>query len=536
MKKTLFLCLIMILGACSKDETESVFELSDQSLLFSSFEGSNTLGIRASGNWEILAEVPDWCSIDKLSGNGISTISIKVLTNTNKQKRSFELNVKSGAQIISLIIEQSANNDEDLLIVSPTEFVLTSLGQEIKLSIEANNDWEIKNIPAWCKVNTVNGESGKNDIAILVEANTVDKEREVQLTIASGKLNKTIRIYQEEFLPNNVLRLKEAGTLKSELERRNMTSVTDLVIYGKMNGDDFGTIRKLEGLLSLDISKVQILESYSKIEYTVNSEAYSYWHVCKANVIPEAAFLDLRSVESIKLPPLVSNIEDRAFEGCSSLKQVTIPETIKELSTNMFSGCSSLRSIDFPSKLEVIGERAFASCESLSDIKFHSNIKEIRFAAFAYCTSLISVIIPDNITILGDGAFTYCKSLKTVKISNRIKSLTYTFMGCESLENVDLPPLLESLESQTFGGCKSLKSIKLPKTLSRLGSMVFYNCSSLKEIHVLNSNPPTISTFYPEAAFHGFNSSSFILYIPKGSKATYASSSWRFYFKDLVEF
>ena len=58
----------------------------------------------------------------------------------------------------------------------------------------------------------------------------------------------------------------------------------------------------------------------------------------------------------------------------------------------------------------------------------------------------------------------------------------YTFNGCTSLKNVELPESLISLGTYSFTGCSNLETINIPSKITTIGNNTFQNCSKLSEL------------------------------------------------------
>ena len=106
--------------------------------------------------------------------------------------------------------------------------------------------------------------------------------------------------------------------------------------------------------------------------------------------------------------------------------------------------------------------------------------------------SLERIEFPDSITSIEKHAFYGCKSLKSIVLPKNLTSIgDCTFNECESLESIVLPENLTSIGECAFWECKSLKSIVLPKNLTSIGKYAFNGCESLESI-VLPKNLTSI--------------------------------------------
>ena len=81
----------------------------------------------------------------------------------------------------------------------------------------------------------------------------------------------------------------------------------------------------------------------------------------KLSVIPQIAF-EHCGISELKLPPVLTEIEEMAFMGCENLEKVVLPSTIKKIHADAFTNCSKLREVVIPESVKSIefGEAAFA--------------------------------------------------------------------------------------------------------------------------------------------------------------------------------
>lgn len=110
-----------------------------------------------------------------------------------------------------------------------------------------------------------------------------------------------------------------------------------------------------------------------------------------------------------------------------------------------------------------------------------------------------TITVPDTVTEIQDYAFASNVNLKSVKLSKNLQYLgTNVFFNCRSLESLELPATLKSIDSFAF--CASgLKSITIPEsdTLTSLPQFAFYQCPDLQEVVL-----PMTMTNIPEDAFN----------------------------------
>lgn len=62
---------------------------------------------------------------------------------------------------------------------------------------------------------------------------------------------------------------------------------------------------------------------------------------------------------------------------------------------------------------------------------------------------------------------------------------TFAFDGCTSLSEIQLPPLMRTIEHDAFNGCEALKSVTIQSVaMETIGDKAFMNCKALEEIQI----------------------------------------------------
>ena len=212
------------------------------------------------------------------------------------------------------------------------------------------------------------------------------------------------------------------------------------------------------------------------------------------------------TVESINIPESVANIGVSAFEGCSALKTVTIPDSCG-VQAMAFYGCSSLTDINYNETAVRTAPTAFAetawynsqpdgivyhgksACAYKGDFKANETIKDgtvvVADGLFYGDEELTSIDIADSVEYIGSMAFEECINLREVKLPKSLYTICEeTFYGCESLESITLPDVVNIGES-AFAHCISLKNIVIPESVEfGIDDSAFLNCTSLQKVTV----------------------------------------------------
>ena len=205
-----------------------------------------------------------------------------------------------------------------------------------------------------------------------------------------------------------------------------------------------------------------------------------------ANVtkIGQYAFDSYKTLKSVVLPNLVTNIEFKAFYECTELIDVHLGESIEIIGQNSFSGCTHLKAINFPEKLEYINGSAFWGCDSLTEITLPDSLKELDTGAFANCKELANVDLGEGVKTLDSEAFTGCIKLKSITIPNSVTSIRGNcFSGCSILEDVVVGDGVVTIGYRAFYDCNELTTVHLGKNIIKLDSGAFMSCSHLTTIN-----------------------------------------------------
>ena len=268
--------------------------------------------------------------------------------------------------------------------------------------------------------------------------------------------------------------------------------------------------------------------------------------------IEENVFSNCKSVTSVTIPDLVTQIGDRAFYGCNSIKTFIVgggvtrigkdqygPKKVIWLTNKLPLGYEELWSsvnyiafdpgkkienkIVYPhlsSMFEVEGimyvptNMTEKTCDVIDcsygniDVKISPtvsfrgvtmNVKGVAPFAFCGCNALESVVLNDKIVTLEESVFYGCSNLRKVTMSNSVKEIgDYCFTGCASLEQFKIGENVETIGSSAFSNCSSLKEITIPQSVADIGYRAFVYCESLENVIIADR---TQSLFFYQLPF-----------------------------------
>ena len=362
----------------------------------------------------------------------------------------------------------------------------------------------------------------------------------------------------------DVIHVPKGGMLAGILNELGLTEPSSLKLSGTLGISDFTTLRNIQSLEHLDISRVNLS--------VLPTEAFLECTNIKSVILPNTltaigtqAFC-LSSLVSISIPASVETIEGGAFFRCTALQTVTFEEgsklkTIKNGSiwSGVFESCTSLTTIEIPASVETIGYDAFFGCSSLKTVTFEkgSKLKTVETNVFIYCTSLTSIEIPASVEEIERYAFSGCTSLQTVTFEkgSKLKTIGYfAFINCTSLTTIEIPASVETIRGGAFSDCTSLKTVTFEKgsqlltvygyyahgafsdctalttvdmsactQVTEIGYRAFYEDSKLQLFKIGTRTPPSCG----DNAFWGINSYS-VLKVPAGCVDAYKKAKgWK---------
>ena len=162
------------------------------------------------------------------------------------------------------------------------------------------------------------------------------------------------------------------------------------------------------------------------------------------------------------IPPFINNkkvaiILDRALIGLLGVKSVDLPYTLKEIKEYGLCDLYDLRSLVIPASVEILGKHAISSLIECKSLIFEAGSKLYRvdYGAFDNCGAE-EIALPPLITTYDSDTFFYCKRLKRVYIcsENVFNNNTKTFDEASKNAVVYAPM---GYKGEFFGGKRVIK-------------------------------------------------------------------------------
>ena len=210
-------------------------------------------------------------------------------------------------------------------------------------------------------------------------------------------------------------------------------------------------------------------------------------------------------------------LEYSIFDRCDSLEKVYVPHDFSstfngEISPNKIvkavaaCGKNAYCSIDTDTGLFVVygvgemynytsGNQWSSYRNVIKNIEFVQGITTIGAYSFYYGNGneygynlIQSVTMPNTINKIYKYAFSYCNNLKTVYWSSNLILIDEHAFEYTSLNEIQLPSSVETINNFVFSHSSSTENIVLPSQLKTLGEGVFFGLTKLKSFSISSQN------------------------------------------------
>ena len=228
--------------------------------------------------------------------------------------------------------------------------------------------------------------------------------------------------------------------------------------------------------------------------------------------IGDRAFENRTDLRTVMIPDSLEKIEFEAFYNCINLKIVDLSSNLTTIGYDVFGNCKSISKIEIPKSLKKfdgtwgsgtnLSYGAFGGCSNLKTVNFEAGSTIVCAALFMGCDGIEEIELPDTITEIGDSAFKNCKNLDRITMNNGIEILeSSAFEDCFSLTTINIPNTVKAISNSTFQDCTSLTEVHLSNILKEIPASTFSGCKKLTTI-----NFPSTLTTIGNSAFSGCES------------------------------
>lgn len=285
-----------------------------------------------------------------------------------------------------------------------------------------------------------------------------------------------------------------------------------LRLSGKLNADDWNSIKNMTGLKCIDLTNAQITDIPDNA-FSSSSLRFVDLPTC-LKTIGAQAFYKRYLTGKLTLPATLEKIGTEAF-AYNNITEVEIPDNVTFMDTHVFRDNQKLITAKLGTGLTSLNTGCFYNCQALKTVTGGANVKTIYGDCFKYCAALetASDLQPRkvessafagaktlqsfnfaDITDLGSYAFQSCQALKSVELPKISYMSSGCFNDCSSITTVKLGDKIRYIPSDAFNGCSSLEEVVMGSSVRELGSYCFYITSgSLKRVYLAAPAPPSTS-------------------------------------------
>jgi hypothetical protein len=224
-----------------------------------------------------------------------------------------------------------------------------------------------------------------------------------------------------------------------------------------------------------------IIQGFADVNSTQNTTSIQTQDVINltgVTALGAGAFSGCQSIETIIIPPTITEIPPRLLSGAVSLTSVTIPPTVTTIGASALAGTTSLETVVIPTSVTTIENAAFSGA-GITSITLHSGITTIGQSVFANAAALEEVVILAPITTLPAGIFNGASSLTTVDLPITITTVaTEAFKGTAIVE-IELPNVT-NIQANAFANIPTLQVVEAP-SVQVVSNTAFAGVATLQE-------------------------------------------------------
>lgn len=250
-----------------------------------------------------------------------------------------------------------------------------------------------------------------------------------------------------------------------------------LRLSGKLNADDWSSIKNMTGLKCIDLTNAQITDIPDNA-FSSSSLRFVDLPTC-LKTIGKEAFYRRPITGKLTLPATLESIGVNAFRA-TYITEVEIPDNVTTIDNHAFAENQKLLTLKLGTGLTSLNTGCFYNCQALKTVSGGANIKTIYGDCFKYCAALETASDLQPLKVKGF-AFDGAKMLQSFNFADITDLADYTFRNCQALKSVELPKI-SSMSSYCFNGCSSITTVKLGDKITYIPSDAFSSCSSLEEV------------------------------------------------------
>lgn len=270
---------------------------------------------------------------------------------------------------------------------------------------------------------------------------------------------------------------KEDGTDKDNVAGGNDSSESIITNPGTLLGST--QIVGNQAVVFLDNTGTEVfgkdsVESMKPDSQETSQEKLPKYTIVDGKVVADQAYYINTTLKQVTLSEGIVEIGQFAFAR-SSLTDIILPEGLKEICYGAFYHADSLEEVKLPETVENVEPKAFG--HSLWVDNFLKNgTEDFLISAnvlVAYRGNAGEVAVPEGVKVIAGEAFRNHGELQKVILPQSLVNIGEgAFEGCSKLSDISIGNGVISIKDRAFAGC-ALQEIQLPASVTEIGLKAF---------------------------------------------------------------
>lgn len=175
-------------------------------------------------------------------------------------------------------------------------------------------------------------------------------------------------------------------------------------------------------------------------------------------------------------------LPDRAFLELKTVKSITLSDTLTNLnSVEGVCHCLELEEIHLPKNVTVLGEKFLSDCKKLTEVTLPDGLIETSNGLLSRCTLLKTINIPASIRKINSQTFLGCTLLDTIRVFTT-NSETHEIISYINQTGFALPAGIEEIYSESFSGTRFDSIVISSMSLKFIEEGAFKACNYLQTL------------------------------------------------------
>lgn len=255
------------------------------------------------------------------------------------------------------------------------------------------------------------------------------------------------------------------------------------------------------GLINVDVyTRVQSIDPTAFGGCDPDEVTYSIWPINGNTTVAEGLFSDCQGIGKVVLADGITAVGANAFKDCISFYRITLTTTTRSIGADAFTGCSAFAAIINSSGGDddkTIADDLFKNVTLLVNVTINDGVTAVGERAFQGC-SVQYIDLPPSVTTVEAGAFADCGKLSAVRLYTTMESFSPTALS--NYRSIEIMATADdtTVDANVFKDCTGLLIVAIDDGVTALGASAFEGCTLLTTVYL-----PANLTSLPSSVFAG---------------------------------